>query len=81
MIRDDLLQQVSAFKFLISENEAGYSEVPEVGQAIYHTPVYVQPMDEMDAKKNVRNMRLATQLALEHGYRLSLQMHKIVGIR
>ena len=80
-IREDLLERVSAFKFLISEHEAGYGEVPEVGQALYHTQVYVQPMDEADAQKNAANIQLATQLALMHGYRLSLQLHKIVGIR
>jgi organic radical activating enzyme len=41
-------------------------------------PIYVSPCDEpgkLDA-----NIRAATQIALEHGYRLTLQTHKLVGI-
>ena len=44
------------------------------------TPVYVQPMDEYDDEKNAANLRLAMELAQRHGYRLSLQLHKIIGV-
>jgi organic radical activating enzyme len=79
-IRGDLLPKITAFKFIISDTHVGYQDVPDVGQGEVNTIVYVQPMDEYDAVKNVANMQLATQLALEHGYRLSLQTHKILGI-
>ena len=52
----------------------------DVGQGAYGTPVYVQPMDEYDAAKNAANRKLALELAMEHGYRLSLQTHKILDI-
>lgn len=42
--------------------------------------VYLSPCDEGDVDKNTRNTLLATALCLEHGYRLSLQTHKIVGV-
>lgn len=45
-----------------------------------HT-IWVQPMDELDAVKNRANMELATKVAMEHDYRLSLQQHKILGVR
>lgn len=45
-----------------------------------NVPIYVQPMDEGDADKNKMNMQAATRICLKHGYRLSLQMHKIVGV-
>jgi len=77
-VRPDLLLRINAFKFLISQFQHGYTSVPEIGQG--DIPVYVQPMDEADAKKNAANLTLAVQLALLHGYRLSLQMHKIAGI-
>ncbi len=78
-IRADLIARINAFKFLISTSNAAYADVPDVGQG--HIPVYVQPMDEADAGKNAANRARATQLALERGYRLSLQLHKIVGIQ
>ncbi len=79
-IRDDLLQRLSALKFLVSKYDAKYSDVGEVGQEIYGIPVYVQPMDEYDTKRNAENTAYAAELAQRHGYRLSLQTHKILGI-
>ena len=43
-------------------------------------PVYVQPMDEGSYFKYQQNMKAATNVALKYGYRLSLQVHKIVGV-
>lgn len=79
-VRGDLLERVSAFKFIISAHDKNYMNVPEIGQDIYNTPVFVQPMDEGDAIKNAANINLAVELALECGYRLSLQTHKILNI-
>lgn len=79
-IRPDLLARVNAFKFIISGSQEGYGDVVDVGQSQHGTPVYVQPMDEYDADKNSANFALAKELALRHGYRMSLQLHKILGI-
>jgi 7-carboxy-7-deazaguanine synthase len=79
-VRADLLARVDAFKFIISQHDEKYNHVGEVGQSVHQTPVYVQPMDEYDAKKNAENVALALRLATEYGYRLSLQMHKMLGI-
>lgn len=79
-IRPDLLARVGAFKFLLSASDARYADVPEIGQSQHGTPVYVQPMDEGDSAKNAANRALAVQLAQTRGYRLSLQLHKILGI-
>lgn len=79
-IREDLLQKLSAIKFIISGNDAKYDHVGDVGQDDYDIPVYVQPMDEYDAARNAENLAYASQLAQRHGYRLSLQVHKILGI-
>ena len=79
-VREDLLARVNAFKFIISKHDAQYDHVAEVGQSKYNTPVYVQPMDEYDEARNAENLALALVLATEHGYRLSLQTHKMLGI-
>jgi 7-carboxy-7-deazaguanine synthase len=79
-IRGDLLPRVNAFKFIISAANENYNHVGDVGQEQFNTPVYVQPMDEYDEAKNKENLELATRLANEKGYRLSLQIHKILGI-
>ena len=79
-IRPDLLPKISAFKFIISAYNEKYKSVPEVGQSEYNTRVFVQPMDENDLIKNAANTKLAVDLALFHGYSLSLQTHKLLGI-
>lgn len=79
-IRPDMLARTSALKFLISADHVEYRTVGDVGQGGYDVPVYVQPMDEYDADKNAANLALARQLVQTHGYHLSLQLHKIIGV-
>ena len=80
-IRPDLLPRINAFKFIISKSQKNYSDVAEVGQSKFQIPVYVQPMDEYDEAKNQANLRHAVKFCEERGYFLSLQIHKILGIK
>ncbi len=80
-IRPDLLPRINAFKFIISKSQKNYSDVAEVGQSKFQIPVYVQPMDECDEAKNRANLQHAIKLCEEHGFFLSLQIHKILGMR
>lgn len=79
-IREDLLPRITALKFLISANLKGYESVPELGQSRYKIPVFVQPMDEYDSALNAKNDKMAVDLAINNGYRLSYQIHKKLGI-
>lgn len=80
-VRPDVLARAQALKFLISADDEAYGDVPDVGQAEFDVPVYVQPMDAYEPAKNEANRARAAMLAQKHGYRLSLQMHKILGLR
>lgn len=80
-IRPDLLSRINAFKFIISKTDKNYSQISEIGQSSFAIPVYVQPMDEQDEASNQANLELAKKLCEENGYFLSLQTHKILGIR
>lgn len=77
---DDLLAGIGALKFIVSATDARYDHVPPFAAAPHGIPVYVQPMDEYDDEKNAANRALALKLAQAHGYRLSLQLHKLLGI-
>lgn len=77
-IRPDLMARVDAFKFIISESQKEYSDIADLGQS--KIPVYLQPMDEYDAQKNQRNIKRVLELAQKYNARISLQMHKILGI-
>jgi 7-carboxy-7-deazaguanine synthase len=48
--------------------------------------IWVQPCEEYDGtfpnkKRTDANLKLCADLAMRHGYRLSLQLHKILGLR
>ncbi|MES2983573.1 MAG: 7-carboxy-7-deazaguanine synthase QueE [Pseudomonadota bacterium] len=79
-IRPEVLERADALKFIISADEAEYSDIGQVGQAGRAIPVYVQPMDVGDEARNRANTQRALMLAQTHGYRLSLQTHKMLGI-
>lgn len=79
-IREDLLPRISAIKFIVSCNNNDYCDIAEVGQTDYNIPVYVQPMDEGNQELNRKNTIRAMEIAEKFGYRISLQMHKILGI-
>ena len=80
-IRPDLLPKITFFKFLISNFQNDYNQIPNLGIEKYNIPIYLQPIDEYDKKKNQENRKLALKLAKKHGLRLSLQTHKIWNIR
>jgi len=79
-VRPDLLERITAFKFLISSAREEYSSVPELGQSKYNIPVFVQAMDELNQDLNKLNKKLAVEIAINNGYRLSYQIHKELGI-
>lgn len=47
-----------------------------------HIPVYIAPWDEHDCGNSFTqaNIQAAVQSSLKHGYRLSLQVHKLVNL-
>lgn len=42
--------------------------------------VYIQPCDHGDENRNKYALEKSKQICLKHGYRLSLQLHKILGV-
>lgn len=54
---------------------------PRTEDCNWQCPIYVQPMDEKDPVKNKKNQEWAVKLCLEYGYRLSLQLHKLLEIQ
>jgi organic radical activating enzyme len=79
-LRPDLLARAQALKFIVSARRPDYAGVEEVGQGEYGIPVYVQPMVEGDEARNAENLAYAVRLARQEGYRLSVQLHKILDI-
>lgn len=59
-----------------------------IDQVIFRPPqglylpsqVYVQPCDEQDEDLNAANATTAAASSMQYGYRLSMQLHKLVGL-
>lgn len=72
-----------AFKYIVAEN---VESDPEDGLPLNlarpraGSLVYVQPMDVPDPIQKEKNVQRAVEISMTHGHRLSLQMHKIVGV-
>lgn len=77
-------EKVKHWKYLISASDIrnGDDGLPEyLARPIRPDAViYVQPMDEYNPAKNEANVKLAKEIALQYGYRISLQQHKILGV-
>lgn len=43
-------------------------------------PIYVQPLDVGQSIENGKNLEAAILVCMSHGYRLCLQVHKIIGL-
>jgi organic radical activating enzyme len=43
--------------------------------------VYLQPADEGDPDQNAANVRETVAVCLDKGYRISIQLHKLLGVR
>ena len=79
-IRADLAERITAYKFIISKTDQLYNHVPEIAQNAFNAPIYLQPMDEYDADKNLQNIKYTVELADRIGARICLQMHKYLGV-
>lgn len=43
--------------------------------------IFIQPFDSHDDRKNIKHLNAAVSTCLRHGYRLSLQQHKMLGLK
>jgi 7-carboxy-7-deazaguanine synthase len=77
-LRQDILERVTAIKFIVSASKEEYSDIGDIGQG--SQPIYIQPMDQYDSEKNKANLNLAMKLCDKYNAILCLQTHKLIGI-
>lgn len=86
-----LLPFIDAYKYVLSADSVdandglpttvlGYDHAIARPHVHFDGDVFVQPADEQDEVKNKVNLEAVLASCLKHGYRLSLQMHKIIGL-
>lgn len=88
----DLFGNVS-FKYIVSEREGvdedglprmstqNRGKKARIARPLKDCPVYLQPMDEYSPTQNRKNHHLVAELCVKHGYRMSVQMHKLADMQ
>ena len=80
--------RVHAWKYVLAVGEIAADGLPlsvlgngvVVARPTNGNTVFVQPEDEQFVPENKRNTDATVASAIEHGYRLCLQTHKIIGL-
>ncbi|MBX9692043.1 MAG: 7-carboxy-7-deazaguanine synthase QueE [Cyanobacteria bacterium] len=92
-LHDQLRARISAYKYVIEAGSVDSADgLPLASTQIegrqtrlarppVNVPVYVMPLDSGCVEKNERNTKACIESALNFGYRLTLQTHKIIGVR
>ncbi len=92
-LHEQIKSRISAYKYVIEAGKVDsadglptYSTQVEGRQARLarpseNVPVYVMPLDSGCSEKNELNTKACIDIALNFGYRLTLQTHKIIGVR
>jgi organic radical activating enzyme len=85
-VHPELAKKVTAWKYIVAADDEMDPDT-ELPAGLYYPErvqiprdIFVQAKDEQDGAKNRANLNHAASLALKHGYRLSIQTHKIVGL-
>lgn len=82
-------QSVDAWKYVVGYDAIDPSDglpTSSLGMSVpparptNQNPVYVQPIDVEDPVENAKHMTAAVESCLRHGYRLCVQVHKLVGL-
>lgn len=93
-INEKLLPHISAFKYVLHADKVdpddglpltaldhtAHPRLARPPENFSRTQVYVQPVDVCNLKENERHLDATVATVLKHGYRLCLQIHKIIGV-
>ena len=87
-----ILPELAALKYVVESGYVSHYDGLPLRCLGYHrvvfrppawfakSKIYVQPLDEKDSIRNEQHTKVAVDSCLRYGYRLGLQMHKIVGL-
>lgn len=92
-VNHQLLPFIKAYKYVLNADSVdqcdglpilalSHSAYPRVARPHdgFNGDVYVQPIDVQDEEENKRHLNAAVTSSLLHGYRLCLQVHKLIGV-
>lgn len=91
-LNDAIVPRITAYKYVLAAGEIDAEDglpmlsTQKLGQRTRlfrpppQTPVFVMPRDDGDAVANRAHQATAAEVALRHGYRLCLQLHKLLDL-
>ena len=92
-VNKNLERHIKAYKYVLHADSVdpsdglpilalGHSAAPRVARPPAHFTgdIFVQPIDVQDPVENHRHMLATVATVAEYGYRLCLQIHKIIGV-
>ena len=90
-IHPQIYRHAFAFKYVTRAGEAGDDGLPVKSTQIRDAkatlarprpgaPVFLSPCDEFNDERNRANHRAVAEIALRHGYRAGVQLHKLLGL-
>lgn len=91
-VNKDLLPWIAAFKYVATAMSINRVDglpdhaLEHPGNKLFRPPpghpaaVYLQPVDEQHEASNKKNLDAVVQSCLEHGHRLCIQVHKLIGV-
>lgn len=91
-LHEEIVPRISAYKYVLEadcvDNEDGLPFVSSqlegrrarIARPTGNAEVYVMPLDSFSEEKNRLNRRACVEISQKFGYRLTLQLHKILGI-
>jgi len=66
---------------MISATTSQLQKTVPIQKPLNTAPIYVQPCDVRDPEQKLKNIAFAIAIVTLYGYRLSLQLHKILGLQ
>ncbi len=90
-LNPSLERRISAYKYVLAAGEIDADGLPtrstqvrdkadRVARPRPGATVYVMPRDDHDQRSNAENLAACVKVSMEHGYRLTIQTHKLVGL-
>lgn len=89
---NDAMYRAHAWKYIVAAGETAeldglpvrstqrQGEFANIARPLNVAPVYVQPRDEHHEELTRLNYTEAARICMKYGYRLSMQLHKLIGV-
>jgi organic radical activating enzyme len=92
-LNKQLVGHINSYKYIIAADQVDGADglpafstqkdgIPQhIARPTAGADVYVLPLDSYNAETNEKNRQACVDIALKFGYRLTLQTHKLIGVR